>query len=217
MFNLKSNNTLGLAIATALLGATILTPANAANTYTDRTTFLAATSSTTNIDFEGIAAPGWYVSYGGTASIGGVTFTDTNHGMYVVDPAYSPAYYDWGHGAVLDGDAGASDIITATLPSNVFAIGSDIHSFVKYASDFTITLSNGDVFTTPTNDYPTDAFFGVTSDVAISSISFKAVTGYTQLDNFVYGQTSTVPEPGTVALLIGMGLSGVRFTFRRRK
>jgi hypothetical protein len=120
--------------------------------------------------------------------------------LYVVDPAYSPTYYDWGSGAlVLDAYSGGSIIVS--LPSGTTAVGTDIMSFEPYLATVQITLSTGEVFTAFTQDYPNRAFVGFTSTAPIASITFNNISGPNlALDNFLFGlarpqDRNLVPPP----------------------
>jgi hypothetical protein len=207
---------LGLCTATVASLSLLTTPnsAQAATVqFTDLTSFQANTTGLTNIDFKGLAPTGGFTNYSTGLTTNGVNFTGSSSYPYVVDSAnYSP-YYDWGSGAVLLGSSGGT--ITATLPSGVTAVGSDIMSIVNYASPFNITLSTGETFNVNSLDYPNRQFVGFTSDTSIASISFQATNGYTELDNFKFGtaNAASVPEPFTI---IGTLVGGTA-AFRMRK
>ncbi len=205
-------------LSLAAAGATMFSlaiagEAQAITLFNDRTAFNAATQSLTNIDFEGIASLGEYSYFPNPSGFtqSGATFTDSGNGLYVTDPNYYLEYYNWGSGAVLVGsDQGT---INVTLGSGVTAVGSDIMSILNYASDFLVTLSTGDTYTLNSSNYPNRSFVGFTSDIAISSISFQATNGYTELDNFTFGQAKPVPEPASLLGLLmvgGLGLGGLK-------
>ena len=159
-------------------------------TYTDRGTFAAATGNLRTIGFEGLAPSGGFADYGTPSglTLQGVNFVGTIDGdnsLYVVDPAFSPTIYDWGSGAVLLGPSLAfSDIaqINITLPPGTTAVGMDLMSIVLNADgtaivpDVTllqVNLGSGPSFSVYTDDYPQRAFFGVTSDEPIESLSIS--------------------------------------------
>ncbi|MFM2379494.1 MAG: hypothetical protein RLZZ143_2073 [Cyanobacteriota bacterium] len=135
----------------------------------------------TTIDFEGIAPINSFSYFPNPAGLtqSGFNFTSSPDYLFVVDPGYFPPYYDWGAGAVLLGPQYGT--INAALPSGVTAVGSDIFSILDYASNFVINLSTGDSFTVSSSNYPNRSFVGFTSDINITSISFQATSGYTQL------------------------------------
>jgi hypothetical protein len=180
--------------------------------YADLASFQANTTGLTTIDFEGLAPAGGLAPYSAGSNISGVTFAASS--LYVIDSAYDPILADWGSGAILFDNSGGT--ITATLPSGVTAVGSDIMSYFPYALPFTITLSTGETFSLNSLDYPNRQFVGFTSDTAIASISFHATTGsgYTELDNFRFGTVgaaaTSVPEPFTIIGTLVGGTSALR-------
>jgi hypothetical protein len=188
--------------------------------YTNLASFQANTTGLTTIDFEGLAPSGSYENYSITGLINnGVKFTGVSryYGyLYVEDSLAAPVYYDWGgSGSVLLGDYNGT--ITATLPSGITAIGSDIMSVIFYASPFNITLSTGEKFHINSLNYPDRQFVGFTSDTEIAAISFQTTAGWAELDNFRFGTANSaatsVPEPFTI---IGTFIGGTA-AFRIRK
>jgi hypothetical protein len=193
--------------------------------YTDRGSFIAATNSSTNIDFEGLVPSGSYVFYNTPIglTISGVKFVGNDgfgfNELVVVDAAYYPPYYNWGSGAVLRGprDLNPGAQIAVTLPAGITAVGSDIMSFRPYADSVKVTLSTGNMFTLPTDSYSNRAFVGFISTTPIKSLTFQSTGGsYINLDNFVFGHGSSVPEPGACALFTGLGLTCAAFLCRKR-
>jgi hypothetical protein len=183
--------------------------------FNDLASFQANTAGLTTIDFEGLAPIGSFTTYpSGGLTTQGVNFTGSS-GLYVIDPAFSQPFYNWGSGATLSAQSAqqGSQSIAVNLPSGVTAVGGDIMSFINYASPFTISLSTGETFNLSSLNYPNRQFVGFTSDTAIASISFLATGGVTQLDNFRFGtanNTTSVPEPFTIiGTLIG-GTSALR-------
>src|SRR5262245_60041731 len=109
-----------LFLVAAALGASG-SSAFALDVYTDRAAFEAAASGLTNITFNGLAPDYGYTDYGATGlDQSGVHFDGAGY-LFVVDPLYSPTYYDWGSDDVLLGLSGGS--ITATLPGGITAVG----------------------------------------------------------------------------------------------
>jgi hypothetical protein len=204
-----------LIAATGLLMSSLGTDSAQAATvqFTDLASFQANTTGLTTIDFEGLAPAGNFVEYPTTGlTTSGVTFNSTSR-VSVFDPAVQRRAYDWGSGAILSSQR-APNRITAILPSGVTAVGSDIMSFSNYASPFTITLSTGETFNQSSLNYPNRQFVGFTSDTAITSISFLATSGFTELDNFRFGRANivatAVPEPFTIIGTLVGGTAALR-------
>ena len=210
-----------------------------AETLIDRSSFIAAAGSLTTLDFEGIVPEGGY-QYFGSLALSGVTFTGsyTNSflpqpipDVYVIDDGYLGGAFSSGTGAALAGGLdvpGLTGALTATFGAGVRAVGTDFTSIV--ATNYTVTLSNGQTLTGITPGFGKSKFIGIVSDQDIASISFQNNNGgQSILDNFSFGggrvelavlpaPTQAVPLPaaawGGMALLGGMGLT--RRVLRRR-
>jgi hypothetical protein len=208
--------------------------------YTNQSSFTTATSGVTTITFAG---PGsnQVNSYSNSSGYvnDGATFVgyDNASGPSGYDLRNEDVMPDWGSGAYLDGpgffSAAANAGITVTLPSNTFAIATNIMASGQNpgtgqpesdAENFQIVLSTGPTVYTVASlaGYSNMAFVGFTSDTAITSITFSPQsTDHMDLDNFEFGQLATTessatPEAGT-SLLCGSGLLLlVRFLRRRR-
>jgi hypothetical protein len=216
-FSIPQAVLLGISGVLSALAAISPTQAATVTSYTNRAAFTAASNSLINIGFEELAPAGSYTYYPspGLAQVG-VNFASSDSNLFVVDPAYAPTYYDWGSGAVLLGNKLGSTI-TATLPTGVTAIGSDIFSIIGYASDFVVSLSSGDTFTFNSFNYPNPSFAGLISDTPISSITFKAVNGFTEIDNFTFGKANTQPVPEPLTILGTLTAAGFGVTLRRKQ
>ena len=105
--------------------------------------------------------------------------------------------------------------IQIVLPAGVTAFGLDLFTVSPNSESFQITVA-GTNYTVPTDARPTEQFWGVTSDTAISTINLTLLgtayngSTYALLDNFSFGTAdlSQAPEAGTF-LLIGSGLIGI--------
>lgn len=198
------------------------TPARADTiVFTSRAAFNAATMGLTTIDFEGIASTNSVANFSSPLTIAGATFSGSPTGQVsVVDSGFFAPLFQFNSGAVLSGFA----FVDVTLPAGTTAIGTDLMSTNPTGLPFQVTLSNGETFLVNTPLRPDRGFFGITSDVAITSIRFVTVPGPNQssgiplIDNFSYGQAApaAVPEPATMALL-GTGLLGIAVRARGRR
>ena len=214
-----SKLSLSLIAVTTLCFATAISARADTVVFTNRAAFTAASTGLTTIDFEGIAPVNSVANFASGLTLQGVTFTGSTTGMVsVVDSGFFSPLFAFQSGAVLSGFA----FIEATLPPGITAIGVDIMTTNPDGQSFDIVLSTGEVFTVSTPFRPERGFFGVTSDVAISSIRFTtvvaAIRGIPLSDNFSFGQAqaSTVPEPGTL-ILVGTGIAGIAARVLRRR
>lgn len=199
------------------------TPPPQIEVLTDRSSWEASTTGISATGFEGIAEQGNFVAFDNSAGlvINGAMFTGlmpptgstdpTNFYLRVVDPAYEnpqlgPSFYNWNSGAILhgppipigpQGEGGTNSHIHVALPAGSNSVGSDIMSFLNYASTFTIVVStnNGNVaFDVNSADYPTRAFAGFIADTPIVSLDYYAQNGFPALDNFGFGSASPPPQ-----------------------
>jgi hypothetical protein len=188
-------------------------------TYTNRATFLAATASTTTIDFSGIALATGAVGYNTSAgtTISGVQFvgtTDTSFQTAVIDRFFCCPTYNRGQPASLAGPLansnGPNPRTVITLPGGITAVGMDLFTVIFGDSggsqtDTVVFSVGGNQYSILTAVAPNRVFFGFTSDAPISTFTVKP----TRLDDAVdlafftsgTGAVSGVPEPGTAALM----------------
>jgi hypothetical protein len=184
--------------------------------FTDSTSFTNATSGLTTIDFnDQVTPPNTFAFYpNATVALSGVTFTG-NSLLFAVNPAFSSGY-GLGDGTVLSWQGANSEVLTVALPTGTTSVGFNFGAFASTA--FTFTLSTGNVFvlTGGTSATTPPTFAGFVSAAPLTSLTISAVDGAPQIDRFSFG-TAAVPEPGSIALLVGMGLSSAGFLARRRK
>jgi hypothetical protein len=223
------SNLLGLAafilVVNPALSATIAT-------YTDPVAWQAASSVEQTITFEGLAPTDGVTTYQGATGVttGGVEFIGyTSAGtswIQVIDTNFS-SWYNFGSNDALaqnmDRPNSSSPLptIQIVLPANVTAFGMDLFTVSPNALSFAITVA-GTQYIVPTDAQPTEAFWGVTSNTAIASISLTlqgtVYNGSTTalVDNFSYGAAdlSQAPEAATF-VLIGSGLIGIAVLKRR--
>jgi hypothetical protein len=218
----------------AWLAAAHVAYAQAPVLYTDRSAWAAAAGgAATTIGFDGIAPAGGFTLFDTPSglTLGGVNFVGSSAGnstlpyyLRVVHPQFFPTYYEWGSGPVLhgapdyvapSGAGGPNSHIAASLPANVTAVGSDIMSFLQYASVFRIvvTTSGGaSTFMVPTAANPTRAFAGFVSTSPITAIRFQAINGFPVLDNFAMVTGGGPPTGGAPTNLVAT-VSGTTVDF----
>jgi hypothetical protein len=194
--------------------------------YTSAPAFDAATSGLTNIDFNGIAAPGKFVYYGsGPLSLSGVTFTSNDSSaMYVIDPGYYGSSYPGGGFLSAAYSTTKTDIITAALPGPTTALAMNYGGLLGGPVTFMFKLSDGSTFDATTSLSIAGGsldFIGVTDTTALSSvaISMPDSPNYYAIDNFQFGTALSIPEPRSVvsASVATLLVSGAMYRRRKRK
>jgi hypothetical protein len=198
--------------------------------FNSRASWNASVTSVSNIAFEGIAPNGGFTAFDTSSglTLSGVNFVGPSPSspfpnyLRVVDPVFALTNFDWGSGAVLHGApnfvaqsgvGGPGSSIRVTLPTNVTAMGTDIMSFLAYASAFQVTVATtvgSTNFNVSSSNYPNRAFVGFTSSVPILSIQFVGLEGFPTLDNFSFGTfTSSTTQislnPGRMEFVGGVG------------
>ncbi len=212
--------------------------------YNSASAFAAAETSLGSITFEGLAPTNSFKNYpnsSGGLTTNGVNFKTSGGGKFgpgtvaVSSAGYAAglplenvmtgAHLVWG-----PPNEPGNAFLVATLPSGITAVGADLWAEQPFVTTVdVIVTANSTTQTFPVttanrvpNVSSNPTFFGVTSDVPISSIQFKLAAGETGLivDNFTIGKAvvgppppSTIPEPSTVVLL-GAPLLGM---FARRR
>ena len=197
--------------------------------FTDQTAWQAASTGLVSVDFEGYAGyntSGYFNTAAGFSGRGGLQIIGLtppdSYYLFTQDPSTS-TNYSWGTGDVLMGPniGWGNGYIQANLPAGgVTSVGSNVMTHTPFAAAVTVSLSTGDTFVVDTFNNPTPAFVGFTSEVPITYIRFTPATGYSLIDNFSYGSSSTpvgeTPEAETL-ILGGTGLLGLGLARRLRK
>lgn len=187
--------------------------------YSDRDTFLANSSATTTLDFEGIAPAignGFYSVPPGI-TLSGVNFSvDTAHFPlspsfhYMVITSTNPGDYYPGNAVLSEQStqAGATGDLRITFSHPVTAIGLDIGDNFSAATTATFRLSDGETFTrTPgngahffgTSPGPDFNFVGLTSKTPITYMDIQepadnaAAVAVINVDNFTFGTAAPLP------------------------
>jgi hypothetical protein len=209
-------------LATLVAITVVSTPVHADTViFTSRTTFNAAATGLTTINFEGIAPTNSVANFSSPLTLNGATFSGSAAGnVSVLDSGFFAPLFQFNSGAVLGGFA----FVEVVLPAGITAIGTDLMTTNPTGLPFQVLLANGETFMVNTPLRPDRGFFGVTTDAPILSIRFTSIPqgmggGIPLIDNFSFGQSAVapVPEPATMALL-GTGLIGFfARAFARRK
>ncbi len=220
---------IGFALALVPAYATTIT------TYGDPTSWAAATTpGYQTVTFTGLAPSGGVTDYYGATGVtnSGVEFigyssTGVSNGQVIDTSAFS--WYNDGSGDALLETMSPSTTyaplpyINIVLPANITALGVDLWTASSPAMSYSITVA-GNQYTVPTLSGSTEAFWGITSDTAISSLQLDVPASTSSsgtqglLDNFSFGASdvSAAPEAGTY-LLIGSGLIGLVVLRKRMK
>jgi hypothetical protein len=209
------------------------------NTYTDLASWQAATSGVLTANFEGLT-PGFPSTYYNTPTgvssypnVDFIGYSSTGVSDLQVFDTTASMFFNFGTGGALghlmDRPNSGSPLpyVHVAFLTPVTAFATDLFTASPTMLSYSINLL-GTSFTAPTNDKPTPAFWGVTSDTPISSVDFTlqgtAFNGgsYAFLDNFRYGTAQAqgpppdVPEAATL-VMIGSGLIGLAYMRKRIK
>ena len=212
-------------IASALAAGAMLfltaAPTHAQATFfSDRSAFLANTTGTTTIDFEGLAPDNSYTFYPLPA---GITLSGVN---FSVDPSFTHNalgvigkgfYYPGNSVLSSQSTTAANGDLLITFSAPVTAIGFDYYNDNSNTDIF--TLSDGEVFSRPTGNGNPSSFVGLISNTPITTLDIQAkVSLAINIDNFTFGKSAPVPEAATaVSLGFLLLLGGVSLCCVKRR
>ena len=199
--------------------------------YSDRTTFLANTTGTTTLGFEGLAPDSGNTNYplpaGFTQS--GVNFSVNtaafpNQLLFVLgknrDYPGNSVFSSQNTQAQAQPNTQASTgdlLITFSTP--VTAIGLDFGDNFNASNTDTFTLSDGETFTRPTGSGTNFNFVGLTSLTPITTLDIQEPNDYAlNIDNFTFGAAAPIPEAATsLSLGLLLLLSGISLCRVKRR
>lgn len=200
--------------------------------FSDRASFDAAVSGQTTVTFEGLVAPVADIKdYGTSASIGGVQFDNSvdvvawkQDAFLLASAAYGSDFLSWDTSPPFDGGL---HVLTITFENGpVTAFGFDFMEVRGHASTYAVDV--GGLSFGATSGGANSSFFGYTSNVAFSSITFHQTPvddemfDFYSMDNFSYvtqrlvDVDGGVPEPSSWALMV-LGFGGLGAALRRRR
>lgn len=220
-------------LRSAVLFGAMLAAGGAANaqltTYSSEASFLAAAGGGLSLaDFQGLGGNTYQtLSHAITPSVpAGVTFSST--GGSSTDLFVAPANFG-GNAAIVTDSLFANFFGTPLLASfapNVTAVGSDVIPFAFDGATGTITINvhepgGGTQAFSVTPPQGQAGFFGVIAGggLTIDNMTYTPPSGFTAgIDDLRFGAAApaNVPEPGSLALLLGLGTAAVPFGLRRR-
>jgi len=185
--------------------------------YTNSGAFGLAAGATNLIDFEAQNPNAFYQGYGNSLTVGSVTFTDNASTLYVL----SDAVYGTQHGSSYLNNNSVGTLVGMNFANPVYAVGMEIGYLFPWGggNSVTINLSSGSSYNLGLNQLYNSGvnnmqFWGFTSDVSISSVTFNDYTGGLALDNVQYSTTSnSVPDGSATGLMLFGGLvalAGIR-------
>ena len=214
---------LGKLVPAALLFGIVLTPTVArADFFTSLSSFNTANPGLTALTFEGIAPSGNYIQP--APSFAGVTFTNAVSGTSD-DVAISSSSFFFNTPTDVLFLNQFNNPLTMTFSPTANAIGFNVASGFG-AGSATLSVYNGlnlldteTVTTTGETDFST--FTGFSNLGTITSLTITPESGhFVLIDNLAFGSTRSTPstpEPGSLAMIIGMGVSGAGLLIRRRR
>lgn len=184
-------------------------------TYSDRTSFESAAGVVSSEDFESFVVDTAFHTGSlnlGDFSISMVGTPSTSYNFIDVVPLASAESNVNGsnHMRIFTDNSPLSNLIF-TFDTAITAFGSDFTSF-NDSIQRTQLVIDSEILSVPINP---GSFFGFTSDVAFTSITFQGLANDVYgMDNVTYSAAS-VPEPGSLVLL-GLGLAGLGFSRKKK-
>jgi len=203
----------------ATLGLVFLSPfARASVIYTDATSWSAATTGVTDIGFTSVS----FGQYVGTYSSGDVTLVGSSGYLFGWGPSSGQ---DLGIGNYLIGGFAQGSNVSETFSGENQAVGTDVSLYEASGTlDYEFTTNGGDNGSGSVNVVNGQLdFIGIVADSGdwVTSLTVdlpvQLGTGYGNIavGNVEYGDASSAPEPGSLALL-GSGMIGLAVCLRRR-
>lgn len=220
---------LRIVIAATLLAVTAGQSQAGIIVYTSRSSFDAAVSNQSLIDFETPAIPGdgsAYYDDSTGSTFAGATFTESGGRLFVNTPG---TYSTPGTTQYLNDNFGLSIVNVAFTNGPIFAVGMDLANLFNWGGTPTpgaiqITLSNGETLSTTVaseilGTSQTMTFVGIVSDTLFSSLAIDDPSLSLMIDNVAFSARSPLvtPEPTSFALAGFAGLGMAVGAWRRRR
>ncbi|MEM6745822.1 MAG: VPLPA-CTERM sorting domain-containing protein [Pseudomonadota bacterium] len=190
----------------------------AITTYTSEAAFLADTGALTPENFNSFTGEPSFANTS-LATPSGVSLVTT--GTLLNDPLRNAINQPLNASSAVDGTAHANvvlnssdDIFTITLPTAVNAFAASFRALNDLERRTDLVVNSESIIMPILASGTSVSFFGVTSDVAFTSVSFVLVgkTDGFLVDNVYFGDAEVVPIPAAGLLMAGAfaGLAGLR-------
>jgi hypothetical protein len=200
----------------ATVGLVLLSPfARASAVYTNATSWNAATTAVTDIVFTSV---GFGQNFGSGYSSGDVTLVGSNGYLFGWGPASGE---DFGIGNYLIAGSSQGSNVLETLSGENQAVSTNVALYGSAGTlDYAFTTNSGDNGSgSVTVANSRLGFIGIVADsgdwVTSLTIELPVTNSNIIVGNVEYGDASSTPEPGSLALL-GSGMVGLAVCLRRR-